>query len=59
MATGTPKQVKDYCKKLIETCAPGGGYILGTGAAIDNGKVENLRAMIDSAKEYGTYKKSK
>jgi uroporphyrinogen-III decarboxylase len=57
MATGTPKQVKEYCKKLIETCAPGGGYILACGAAIDNGKVENVRAMIDSAKEYGVYKK--
>ncbi len=57
MATGTPKQVKDYCKKLIETCAPGGGYILSCGAAIDNGKVENVRAMIDTAKGHGVYKK--
>jgi uroporphyrinogen-III decarboxylase len=57
MATGTPKQVKDYCRKLIETCAPGGGYILSCGAAIDNGKPENVRAMIDAAKEYGVYKK--
>jgi uroporphyrinogen-III decarboxylase len=57
MATGTPKAVKDYCKKLIETCGKGGGYILAAGAAIDNGKVENVRAMLDAAKEYGTYKK--
>lgn len=57
MATGTPKQVKDYCKKLIETCGPGGGYILSAGAQIDNGKVENIRAMLDAAKEYGVYKK--
>jgi uroporphyrinogen-III decarboxylase len=57
MATGTPKQVKDYCKKLIETCGQGGGYILGPGAQVDNGKVENIRAMIDAAKEYGVYKK--
>jgi uroporphyrinogen-III decarboxylase len=58
MATGTPKQVKEYCKKLIETCAPGGGYILSCGASIDNGKAENIRAMIDAAKEYGVYKKA-
>jgi uroporphyrinogen-III decarboxylase len=57
MATGTPKAVKDYCKKLIETCGKGGGYILAAGAAIDNGKPENVRAMLDAAKEYGTYKK--
>ena len=32
LCTGTPQQVKERCRKLIETCAPGGGYIL-TGAA--------------------------
>ena len=53
--TGTKEQVKDNCKQLIETCGPGGGYILGGGAAIDNGKIENLKAMMDAAKEFGTY----
>jgi len=57
MATGTPKAVKEYCKKLIETCGKGGGYILAAGAAIDNGKIENVRAMLDTTKEYGIYKK--
>ncbi|MCJ7605752.1 MAG: hypothetical protein MUO19_06935, partial [Dehalococcoidales bacterium] len=55
MMTGTVAQVKENCKKLIETCGPGGGYILGGGAAIDNGKIENLKAMMDAAKEFGTY----
>jgi uroporphyrinogen-III decarboxylase len=57
MATGTPKTVKEYCRKLIETCGKGGGYILACGASIDNGKPENIRAMLDAAKEYGVYKK--
>jgi uroporphyrinogen-III decarboxylase len=57
MATGTPKAVKEYCRKLIETCGKGGGYILAGGAALDNGKLENIRAMLDAAKEYGVYKK--
>ncbi|MGD1119151.1 MAG: uroporphyrinogen decarboxylase family protein [Dehalococcoidales bacterium] len=57
MATGTPKAVKDYCKKLIDTCGKGGGYILAGGASADNSKVENIRAMLDAAKEYGVYKK--
>jgi hypothetical protein len=56
---GTAKQVKDYCKKLIADCAPGGGFILAGGASIDNGKIENLKAMMDAAKEYGTYNKTK
>jgi uroporphyrinogen-III decarboxylase len=55
--TGTVQQVKDRCRQLIEDCAPGGGYILGGGASIDNGKIENLQAMMDAAKEYGVYKK--
>jgi len=54
---GTVQQVKDYCRKLIEDCAAGGGYILAGGASIDNGKIENLKAMMDAAKEYGVYKK--
>ena len=55
--TGTVKQVKDYCRKLIKDCAPGGGFILAGGAHIDKGNIENLQAMMDAAKEYGTYKK--
>jgi uroporphyrinogen-III decarboxylase len=57
MVAGTPRSVKDYCRKLIETCGKGGGYILAGGAQVDNGKPENIRAMLDAAKEYGVYKK--
>ncbi|MFA5308851.1 MAG: uroporphyrinogen decarboxylase family protein [Dehalococcoidales bacterium] len=57
MATGTPKAVKEYCRKLIETCGKGGGYILSGGAQVDNGKPENVRAMLEAAREYGVYKK--
>jgi uroporphyrinogen-III decarboxylase len=52
---GTVQQVKDNCRKLIEDCATGGGFILAGGANIDNGKIENLQAMMDAAKEYGVY----
>ncbi len=49
-------QVKENCRQLIETCAPGGGYILAGGASIDKGKFENLKAMMEAAYEYGVYK---
>lgn len=55
--TGDPRDVKAYCKKLIETCAPGGGYMLAAGAIAENPKLENLRAMIEAVNEYGVYKK--
>jgi uroporphyrinogen-III decarboxylase len=54
--TGTYDDVKAECRKLIETCAPGGGYILAAGASVEKGDINNLKALMDSAKEYGTYK---
>jgi hypothetical protein len=56
LAVGTPQQVKDQVKKLIDTCAKGGGYIMGNGTVIEQAKPENLHAMIDFTKEYGVYK---
>ena len=52
---GTPRQVKDYCKKLIDTVGKDGGYIMGNGAFFDEARPENLKAMIDFTKEYGVY----
>jgi uroporphyrinogen-III decarboxylase len=56
--TGTAKQVKEACRKLIEACAPGGGYILSGGASGAEAPAENLRAFMEAAKEYGVYRKS-
>ncbi len=56
MVTGGPKDVKEYCRKIIELCAPGGGFILAGGAQVDQGNPENLRAMMEAAKEFGRYK---
>ena len=53
--TKTAPEMKEVCRKLIENCAPGGGYILTGGATFDMAKPENLRAMMDAAKEYGKY----
>ena len=54
---GTVKDVKKYCKKLIEDCADGGGFILSTECETPwDAKPENVKAIIDSAKEYGKYK---
>jgi hypothetical protein len=57
MITGTPQQVKEYCRNLIEVCGKGGGYILSGGAQADTSKLENLRAMLEAAREYGVYRK--
>lgn len=57
ICTGTPVDVKAYCKKLIETAGKGGGFILAPGAGTDEAKAENIHALLESAKEYGTYRK--
>lgn len=55
LITGTPKEVKEYCRKLIEVCGEGGGFILTGGASIDKGDPNNLRAMTEAVMEYGIY----
>ncbi len=56
LTIGTPQEVKDYTKKLIDTAGKDGGYIMVSGVVIDEAKPENLKAMIDATKEYGVYK---
>ena len=57
VVTSDPETVKAYCRKLLEDCAPGGGYIMSTGCMPDNPKLENIRAIYETVKEYGVYKK--
>jgi uroporphyrinogen-III decarboxylase len=53
---GTPGEVTDYARKLIDTAGRNGGYIMFAGAVIDEARSENIRAMIGAAKEYGVYR---
>ena len=55
LCTGTPEQVKAESRRLIDTCADGGGYILAGSASMNEGNPDNLRAMMAAAKEYGVY----
>jgi hypothetical protein len=53
---GTPQDVKDYVKNLVDTAGKDGGFIICNGAFFDEAKPENVKAMIEATKEYGTYK---
>ncbi|MDE3109166.1 MAG: hypothetical protein KGL02_04420 [Acidobacteriota bacterium] len=53
ICTGTPQEVKEHCRGLIEVCGENGGYILTGGAQVHNAMAENLQAMVQSAKESG------
>ena len=54
--TGTPDDIKAYCKKLIDVVGKDGGLIVCSGAPAEEAKVENVKAMLDFTKEYGVYK---
>ena len=49
---GKKEDVISYCKFLIDTCAPGGGYIFDTNALLENAKRENLDAMFEVFETY-------
>lgn len=55
LKAATPQEVADCVKGLIDEVGQDGGYILSTGAVLDDAKAENLHAMIDTGKEYGKY----
>jgi uroporphyrinogen-III decarboxylase len=55
---GTPKDVEKYCMKLIKEVGEGGGFILSSGCSVPvDAKTENVKAMIDTGKKYGNYRK--
>jgi len=55
LVTGSVDQVKDYTKKLVDICGTGGGYIMSASALIDEAKLENLEAWMETTREYGKY----
>lgn len=50
---GSKEEVEADVKRLIDTCAAGGGYMLDTDMVLDNCKRENLEVMFDTCKSYG------
>ena len=53
---GTPKEVRECCKQVIDGVAGDGGYIMDASAIVqDDAKVENMKAMTEFTREYGVY----
>lgn len=56
LRSGTPSGVEDLVKKLIEKCAPGGGYCVGSGNSVPEwARFENYMAMRGAALKHGFY----
>jgi uroporphyrinogen-III decarboxylase len=56
LQVGSKEDVIAHCKKLIDVCGKGGGYILSPRSSTDEVKPENLKTMIEFTKEYGVYR---
>ena len=56
VATGSVEETIAYCRNTLDIMMPGGGYCFApTHSLQDNSPTENVVAMYETAKEYGTY----
>ncbi len=53
ITTGTPQDMDDYVRQLIEDVAGPGGFILGSGIVHRRAKTECVKAMIEAGRKYG------
>ena len=59
LAYGTPDEVRECCRKVIDGVARDGGYVMDASAIMQNDTtVENLRALTEFTREYGVYSQS-
>ena len=54
LTTGTPEDMDDYVRDLIQGVAGDGGFILGSGIVIDEAKPECVKAMVSAGLKYGS-----
>ena len=52
---GKPHEVVDETRRLLDTCAPGGGFLMDCSIVLDHYKEENLEAWFDTTLQYGRY----
>jgi hypothetical protein len=55
LVAGSPDRVREYCKKLIDTAGRNGAFIMDASTGLDDARPENVRALFDATREYGSY----
>jgi uroporphyrinogen-III decarboxylase len=55
LQTGTPEQVKDYAKRLIDVVGKDGGFMMGSNTVLDSAEPELVKVWVDFTREYGVY----
>lgn len=55
---GTPAQMEEYCKRLINEVGEGGGFMIEGALGIpDEARPENVKVMTEVTKTFGVYRK--
>jgi uroporphyrinogen decarboxylase len=53
LSRGTPGEVRARTREILEVCAPGGGFCMGSGNSLPNFvNVENYYAMLDETSKW-------
>jgi uroporphyrinogen-III decarboxylase len=52
LALSTPGEVEKYVAHLLDECATDGGFLLQNGAILDDANAANLKAMIDTGRNW-------
>jgi len=52
---GSPQDVENETKKLLDIYAPGGGFFMDTSIPVDRCPKENMHVMFDTTLKYGGY----
>lgn len=55
LAYGTREKVVEETRRLLDICAPGGGYLMSNAISLDVAKPENLAAWYEAVEKYGKY----
>lgn len=56
LAYAKPEEIKEYVKRLLGEYATDGGFIIDAAGVIQHdAKEENIRALIEAARQYGVY----
>lgn len=52
---GKPEEIRESTKRMLDACAPGGGFIMDTSIVLDDYKPENMDAFYETTMKYGKY----
>lgn len=55
LISGSRERVVDETKRMLDICAPGGGYIMANSLALDNADHELVQAWYETTVSYGKY----